>query len=629
MPAKNSKAASFEAAADAAAKLIVQSREATSQTAALAGAIGDVSGSPFDAAAASASALVKALHEASNAARDAQRAIVDMSKVKFAAEKGSEKQPEAIKNVAKAAEKAAPKIVKVDKAVVDTNKSLGKTGGEAKAASGALKSMGGVGMTAALGIAGGLIGVVEGLIKIGKTVVARDNLRATLDQVTRGRGAEALAHLDKLAKGLNMSVADAADQFVALRKAGAKAATATALIKLRADLEAVGLNAQEAQAQVDKALLAIRAGGDPSAVIAKTAKKFGAVGDGSNAAAKKAFTLEGIMTSLLLAFEQTAAVIADQLGPVMVDLARAFTEGFGGAEGGTGVLKAVKDAMVALIPVAKLLGKAVGASVRAIGPTLDALSVAWAAVKGAVLDATQAIVTAWNSVSPSIVAAGAVIMPFLSAVGAAFAAVGAAIGSAMSMAANIVIDTIGTIVSSFDRVLQGTGTVSEAFANITTAIGDAATGIVEAVSNLVSSVVTALGDLGASDAAKNFIDSLAQAIKDGASTVVAAASELASGVADAAKSALGIASPSKVAIAIGENFGTSMSDAIEGSSPPDLEYAMPDSEVDMKFGPGKGGSSSSTPPISITIQVAGTSATAAEIAAAVERAVESTLRRLN
>lgn len=441
-------------------------------------------------------------------------------------------------------------------------------GGFKKAGSAALKVTGEglktVGKLAAGAAVAGLIAVAAALKKIGETVIARDNLRATLDQVTKGRGSEALKALDKLAKGLNMSIEDVTQQFVDLRKKGVSNIDASKLIKLRADLEAVGVSAEDAAKAVDETVAAIKSGKNADQAIKDTAKKFGAIGDGSNASAKKAFTLEGQIKAAMLAIEQAIGKVADKLGPTILKLVSAFTSGFDNLDPDAfdKYIDAIKENLEAVIPVAKVVGKGIATVFSAISASAQAMGGVISFVIAAVQVAAQYLSAAWQAAGPTVMAV--------------FSAIGSAV------------QTVGSIISS--------------------AIS-AAVGVINGFRDAFSS------------AGGSLVDGFIAGIKAAVGKAVAAAKDLGKGAADALKSSLGIASPSKVAAGFGRNFGETFAATAEESTP-ELSDIVPTPRSG-----GNGPSGASSKKYEITINVNGGNASAQEIGAEVEIAVENAIRR--
>lgn len=84
--------------------------------------------------------------------------------------------------------------------------------------------------------------------------------------------------------------------------------------------------------------------------------------------------------------------------------------------------------------------------------------------------------------------------------------------------------------------------------------------IAEGISTIAMSITIAALTIGV-----GIVEGIIQGIKNGTSALIAAATDMAKGALEAAKSALGIASPSKEGIAVGDNFGKSIGTGTKGA----------------------------------------------------------------
>lgn len=430
----------------------------------------------------------------------------------------------------------------------------------ASAAAGGLASAGKTALQFAGGAAAaGVAAIAAALVKVGQTTIARDNLRATLDQVTKGRGAEALKQLDKLAKGLNKSTEEVTADFVALRKQGLDNVNSAKLIKLRADLEAVGVDSATAEKAVQKAAAAIKSGQGADAAIKNVAKAYGASGDGANAAAKKAYTLEGALTRIKLMLEQGLAAVADKLGPKLTGLVDKIAKGFENLDSADveKYFDNIGEAIDALGPVVDFAFKAIGVGIKVALASFQALSSAASWVSAAVTVAAQYIGQAWTAVAPVITSA---------------------------------IDT-----------------VSAAYTSVSTTVGN----MVTAVTGFVSSFAAA---------GKALIDGFVKGITDGVSNAVNAAKNAGTAAKDALKSSLGIASPSKVAQAIAGNFVGSFNDTIESAAPANMQAMAPEAPT-VPRGGSRANGGASLGNVTVNVYVTQTNATTEDIAIAVETGI--------
>lgn len=461
------------------------------------------------------------------------------------------------------AKKAAADKIAAQKSI-DTNFKALKLVGVAAIAAGAIavKAIGAVG---------------DALTKVGEVTIARDNLRATLDQVTRGRGKEALGVLDTLAKNLNQSVGDTTAQFVALRKQGLNNIQATQFIKLRADLDAVGASGADVEKNITQAIAAIKSGANADKTIKDLAKAYGAVGDGSNAAAKRAFTLGGALDNLKLAGERALAKISDAAGPAFAKFAASVSTFVDSIDGDqvTAVLEAIGSGFMDLVDAGMQVWDSLKEAFGGISGAFDQLSTNLGGDSITISDAIGAMASLVSGsirgigivITNMIAVANAVVVAF-NAVRSIGATVAAAIGSASAIAVSYV--------NSFYRA--GVALV---------------TGFIDGIVSMVDSAVQAATDLGNS-------------------------------ASEALENVLQIGSPSKVAQRMGANFGVSFTDAMTDALP-NLDHMVTAPANDTVTAVAQGGSGRA--PIQVIVHVTQSNATAADIEAAVERGVESALRR--
>lgn len=131
----------------------------------------------------------------------------------------------------------------------------------------------------------------------------RNSAQGTMDVLTNGRGAEALALVDGLAEQVGMKFGDARDKFIQFRQAGADNKTSANLLKLVADLNTVDSSGKLAAEAIEKTLAHKDAKGnvivkDAAAQMALLAKQAHVAGDGTAALAAKYTTLGGALNSL-------------------------------------------------------------------------------------------------------------------------------------------------------------------------------------------------------------------------------------------------------------------------------------------------------------------------------------------
>jgi hypothetical protein len=262
---------------------------------------------------------------------------------------------------------------------------------------------------------GGLAAIAGGLEKIGEAKIARDNIRAMLDQVTKGRGQEAFKKLDKLAKNLGATTEDVAQDFYNLRKRGLSNIDSTKVIKLKNDLMSVGVQGADVDNAVNQVTDSIiRGTNSADGAIATMAKRYGAVGDGSNAAAKSVGTVEGAFDSLKRMFDDTLGNLGDEFGPTIVDLVHTVQDAFNSMDPATvkDAIENTKLALKGLKPVIKFAVKAfelflnvfnsVADLVQGKGVVFNELKEDWDAIKGAADTLSGAISKAWDDATKAI-----------------------------------------------------------------------------------------------------------------------------------------------------------------------------------------------------------------------------------
>lgn len=416
---------------------------------------------------------------------------------------------------------------------------------------------------------------VETLKAAGAAAVGRDNYERMLDQVTRGRGAEALASIEANAKAMNIPLAEAVENFVALREKGLSNVQSQRVMQLAADLDAAGVFGARAEAAINAVTEAINKGADGEDAIADIAAQFGVVGDGSHAAAKRVQTLEGAIENAKLTGERLFQRVAKDALPAFNAAGAAFTEWLDSAEGSAAVGRAINfvvGAIEALPDIIKTVGAGVDAFLDAAGPGFEAL--------GAAIDIFTESLGIGNDEMGAAEAVGSALGFAVSALASAFAVVGATIGA-----------TIAAIQS-----------IKEAFKTIAEAVPAA----VEAVKAFVS-------DFNSAGAA--LVDGFVQGILDSLPEVLAAATGVGGQAAKALADSLEIGSPSKVAQGYGQNFGTSFADSMQDAMPDSVVApAAPSNDNAVAAGAAAGGAGNV---ITITVNASG-GANGDDIAAAIE-----------
>jgi hypothetical protein len=417
--------------------------------------------------------------------------------------------------------------------------------------------------------------------------VARDNTKAMLDVLTAGRGTETLSLLDGLAKQLGTSITDTRDKFIEFRKAGLDNKQSAALIKLKADLESTDLPAAEAEAGIKKIIdQAKKADGSFDgkifdAAFKEIAKNASVAGDGVAAMAKNSKSLNGALASLDNSKTQALEAIYTSIKPKIAAAAQAvaqFVKGFLESDKGKAAIEGIGEAIgMVADAVPYLIDKAI--------VLYDAFSKFSDSTTGKLVLEGLKITLYAVGAALAVAAAGALLLiaPFVAA-GVAVVAAGALIYNALK--------------SLPDNIRFLAGQVSEIFGG------------------LASSAVS----FGSS-----IIQGLISGITNAASALYTKVSSIASGVKDAFKSVLGIASPSKEFEKLGVFTGKGLEIGLEKSTPDSADIAgnmLPSaSQAQGVAGPSGGDStqSSSVTIGDIVVNVANSDANPDDIARAIRR----------
>lgn len=377
----------------------------------------------------------------------------------------------------------------------------------------------------ALAIAGAIIGIgvaavaaSVGVAKLGAEFLdlasnaldARRGAVGLMDMLS-GRGEKTLQAVDRLSGALGVSLGEGREQFDKFRSAGLDNKQSAALMKLRADVEAVTGSSARADEAVEKVLAAKKAKGsveDQMKAIAKSAKTMG---QGMDAAQKSAGTLGGQLKRLKdLPARALDAMVADPevastLDSIGVSIGKTMKEIASSPEAAK-FLGQLKSAFLAI-------GKAVATLIPLVAPFLKTLMAAAAPVVGVISKIATAF-TDWASKGEN--------MKILE--------------TAMKMAAKavvafvIAIGVLGAIALTVGAYIAGLAAVPFAVA---AAIGAAAMLLKDKASEWYEAGV---------EMVNGFIDGITSMVGDAISSV----KELGAKAAGALKAALQIKSPSKL-----------------------------------------------------------------------------------
>jgi post-segregation antitoxin (ccd killing protein) len=145
----------------------------------------------------------------------------------------------------------------------------------------------------------------------------RRNSSALVDAFTGGQGPKVLAQLDNLATKLGMTIDETRSKFVEFRQAGFQSQQAAALIKMRADLQAVGLSAEAADKEIGYVLSKADGHSNAAAMrqLQEISRAYRGIGSGAVAAGKSNETIGGAMAKLSNTATTALAKLWEKIGP--------------------------------------------------------------------------------------------------------------------------------------------------------------------------------------------------------------------------------------------------------------------------------------------------------------------------
>ena len=415
---------------------------------------------------------------------------------------------------------------------------------------------------------------------------AKRNAAALLDAFTARRGPQALALLDGLATKLGQSFGDVRQQFVEFRQAGLNNALSAKLIKMRADLLAVGLSAAAADKEISFVTSAADGLGNVAAQrrMAEMSRAYGGIGSGAKAAAFAVTSLSGAENKVSNVLGEKMAELWTKIGPEigkaanqLADFAVKLINSEKGQAAIDGIAKAFTN-----------VAGSVGPAIDGLGKAFDFLSENKIAVVTGLTFAVSALGVAMVvAFGPAIVAATGVA---LAAAALPLAIAAAAVGVGLAVQA---------IVKHWD-VLEDLAKAAYRWG------ADIVSGLIDGIKAKISSAVYAVGGLAA-DISKTFAK------------------------------ALGIQSPSKVFADYGRNtvagYERGENEALARTEMPLQEAAaqpMDGTPVTArgKSTPGPAGAPGSSSGLSVTIQslIVQGGGNADEIASAIRRELQLLLQ---
>lgn len=433
-------------------------------------------------------------------------------------------------------------------------------------------------VAAVVQIAGGLVGITAGLIKSGMEFAIESNqakqaMLSMFDAMSGGAGAG--AELDEMLSGLSDKIGITKDALIPLTKGflqmgvtGTEQLEKLTLAAISATA-IVGKGGAEAFTNIQKKIaLAAEAGGkfqlgtkqllqlrDAGVGVSDIAGKMGMKTEALAAALK-----DGTVDAKKFGDAMTEAVIAKGAGPLerlgssFEEIKKKFMASIGDMfeDIDVGPFMAEVKSLFAIFSAAPASGQAMKAGIGGFFKEVFAIATKVVPlVKHFLLDMVIYGLKAYIALKPIVKA----IREFVtSAVGAAI------IGAVLSSIWNV-LKVIGVailvVVAAAGVLWAAMIAVSVAVWTVVGALGTALSGAVAALAGWVA---------GAATAAYDFVAGLVNGIANGASQVIGAVTGLAGKATGAFKSALGIASPSKVMLGMGDNMAAGVSEGLEGGA---------------------------------------------------------------
>lgn len=361
---------------------------------------------------------------------------------------------------------------------------------------------------------------------------ARDSAKALMGVLTAGQGEKALKLVDGLAESLGMRFDVARQAFVDFRKAGLDNKQAAALLKLKADLDAVDSTGKLSAEAISK-VLDMKGKAGTSEEMALLAKQAGVAGDGAKAAAARFTTMGGALASLdntkTKALEQIFDAIAPAINKAAGQVAK-FADSFLKSERGQKLIESIGSAITKVVEIA-----------------VSSLPMIASALEG-VISAGEMVVNAYNTVA-NVFATNSTAAAALSYVITGLKVVGYALAAALAVVVGGAVLLAAPLYLAVAAVLAVTGAIASAIAY---------------VYNLGSEMTKA----GAA-----IINGLIAGIMSKIANVKAVIGNLAGSISGGFKSALGIASPSKVFAQFGKHTAAGYEQGVEKHMPTGDDFA--------------------------------------------------------
>jgi hypothetical protein len=210
-----------------------------------------------------------------------------------------------------AADYAAKKAAELEKKKSKEGEKFSK---KIKEAVGSVKTIATTLAAAAASIAAMGIGMAALAKNAGDT---RKESAALVDAFTGQQGPKVLKQLDNLAVKLGASIDETRAKFVEFRQAGFNSQQSASLIKMRADLKAVGLSAEAADKEIGYVTAKADGFGNVAAMmqLAEISKAYRGIGSGAAAAAKAGTTVESAWNKISNVSSTALAKLWEKIGP--------------------------------------------------------------------------------------------------------------------------------------------------------------------------------------------------------------------------------------------------------------------------------------------------------------------------
>jgi hypothetical protein len=363
---------------------------------------------------------------------------------------------DAEKKVAAEAEAAAEAIAKAEKEAEDLAKAQSKVAKESEKAADEAKKLEGeiasgskqrsdeLAVSIGTFVGGALLEATKKAIEFGveiakalgeATIEADRGKRAAVGLLETYEGADAAAahyaKLSGLAKQLGVDANAVTKDFVEFnKKAGLSEAASVALIKLKADVEAIAPGTGRAEEATARFIELIKGGMSQEHALKTVGEEFHVVGDGAKAAAAKMESPSAAIDALKTKGNELAGKLAQNLGPKIIETADKFSAWMDKPETIALVGKAVdatKTALDLIVPTIEVVAAAFDES--------SASGAGVVAMGGALRGVVHALIAPFTGIYETAVLAVSGFMQFYEVAGIVTTAIGGALEAAAGFVA--------------------------------------------------------------------------------------------------------------------------------------------------------------------------------------------------